>query len=233
MQRNGSTSFPIVHHDHVYDLVKGDYPLEDRPEVQPYVLNAQLNRGVRLESCRSIDSITSWDIDLLSQDPKTLPPEYDVLFVCKGILSEHTRLSPKLGVWPPHKWVEFMFQFWDKFGQRPLIMIGAEYDEAAIDSCVQHLNPTDVFINHAATKVNHIIKNARWFLGYQSGLGILAENFGVKNVMMYFNYLDDLHYAWNHPTRKTYFPFPFRTEPHEVVEQLWTQYSATQQEPNS
>lgn len=216
--------YPKVHFDHIYDLVRGAHYIEDKPEVQPYCLNAQLNHGVRLEDCNGIDSKTTWNVDFPLEFVPGLPSTYDILYVAKGILGE-SRLNPTIGTWDVHKWIEFMYAFWDKFGEQPLIMVGADYDEESIKAIERHLPVHSIFINRPPRELLYILKNARWFLGYQSGLGIHADNLGTNQIMLYFNYLQPLRYAWNCKYRSNFFGYTFSNSPQTVIDQTWTEFS--------
>ena len=51
-------------------------------------------------------------------------------------------------------------------------------------------------INPKFTNTNYIIKNSSYFIGYQSGLCIISDNFDIPQTMMYFNNLGKLMYSW-------------------------------------
>ena len=79
------------------------------------------------------------------------------------------------------------------------------------------------FIGRCPAQACHVIQHARAFIGYQSGLSILADNFDTPQVMLYFDILERLMYAWPKPgniANRSYRPFLFAQTPTEVAAQL-------------
>lgn len=200
-------------------MVQGSFELEDISDIQPYCLNAQLNRGVRIEDCFPKGRV-AWNIKLPQTPIPLVAPEFDILFVCKAILSEHTRLNKKYGVWDIAKWVEFMNAFWTKFDKKPLVMIGADYDEKAIRRVAEYLEPDQLMLNAAPTDVLFLMSHCRWFLGYQSGMGIHADNLGCRQLMLYFNYLENLKYAWCQYPHENFHGHTFNTPIKTIIDSL-------------
>lgn len=55
---------------------------------------------------------------------------------------------------------------------------------------------TDKLIEYPFENIIYVIKNAQYFVGYQSGLSILADNYNIPQTMLYFNFLGDVMYSW-------------------------------------
>ena len=82
----------------------------------------------------------------------------------------------------------------------PIILIGANYDSKNLTIAGNKLKEygytISFYIENPFENIIYIIKNAKYFIGYQSGLSIIADNYDIPQTMLYFNYLDNLMYAW-------------------------------------
>ena len=82
----------------------------------------------------------------------------------------------------------------------PLVIVGADADNRAVSPLTQRLRQKGYmahsFIDLPPTQVVSLIQNASYFICYQSGLGVPADNLGVPQMMLYFKELEKLKYAW-------------------------------------
>lgn len=118
--------------------------------------------------------------------------EYIVLYISGNKISQE---------WQPETYAELINNTFKKYNvEYPIILIGVEYDK-------EHLNLASIklseygykfifFIEKPFENVIYVIKNAKYFIGYQSGLSILADNYDIPQTMLYFNFLDNLMYSW-------------------------------------
>lgn len=214
---------PISSQCYEYFLASSNL-LVDKAAPQYFVLNSQLEEGIRLEACWPTDT-TWWNIDLPEQSLRgKTAKEFDILYVSKSILDPYPRLDPKHGVWEPKTWAHFVKLFWEKFGQRPLVIIGADYDlRAMTEVCALLPEGSAKVITTTPRQAVYLIKRCEHFIGYQSGICVMADNFHKKTVMLYFNRLGRLMYSWNNPNHENYRPFLFKTKPETIIQQLqWT-----------
>ena len=199
-------------------------------EPQNYCVNRWLEEGVRLEAIDP-DYAVDWDalpevVPWSEQVDHTMPEEYDVLYVSKSVIDPHVYGNPaRFGVWQIEQWVEFVGLWRARYGERPLVLIDAAYDEPLMRILQRALageTPVSSWMDQAPENVLSLLKGSRAFVGYQSGLGILAEAAGVKQLMLYFNYLDAMHYTWCAPdSRETqYHAARFGDGPSTVIENL-------------
>ncbi len=199
LPKAGRITFPIVTGDHyekivcmrpkVSDLLK-DY--ENGRKRFDFSCNNFLENGTRLE-----------DID------QSLPPEWNVQVKTEHIdlpFSDYLILyvsgSNKTTMhWPDKQWVDFTFDFYKKYDLKyPLVMIGASYDAATVSEMSEEIKksgiPVKTYIDLPPGQVCHLIKNSLYFIGYQSGLNILTDNFDIPQFMLYFPRLKDMLYTW-------------------------------------
>lgn len=163
-----------------------------------YGVNGPIERGTPLEELD--DEICATNLRIKSE-PCYTPNDY-YIFYCSGYTNNHNNMKGPNGTWPVHKWLEFLDATHKKLGGTAVFM-GATYDvgilkafeEHALKSCI----PFHTYRNEEPAKVIHVIKNAKFFIGYQSGLNVLADNEQVPQIELIFNKLRDIPYMWAIP----------------------------------
>jgi ADP-heptose:LPS heptosyltransferase len=180
---------------------------------QPYAVNAPLEVGINLR-----------DID----------PGYEVeSFVDMGLPREVARedylcvfvAGAKSGtVWKPARWSPVIHNLARRLGTSKVRLIGAAWDTEVQAEIHQHCKALDVRSHVGADLVDtiDIIRRSRFFLGYQSGLNVLAENYDVPQLMVYFAKLAPMLYTWCKPSsvRTTFHATTFADDVERVVESL-------------
>jgi hypothetical protein len=126
------------------------------------------------------------------------PGEYVAVYVSGSTKNNDVR---KMGAWSVHDWFEFVRGLYARYKlDAPVILIGASYDRAAQDEMEGLLLSVGFrvakYIDSCPGNVTYLLKNSRLFVGYQSGLNILADNLDVPQVMVYFDFLRNMQYAW-------------------------------------
>lgn len=146
--------------------------------------NHLLESGVRLEKIPGPtgDCVTNWNVRLECLPP-SLPSHYTCVYV-----------SGSGRYWDVNRWCDEISKY-----PAPYVMIGASYDYDVQKQIVNRLEIRHHFVDSLPTTVYGILSQANFFLGYQSGLGILANHLGVASEMIYFPYLKGLMYSWNKP----------------------------------
>jgi hypothetical protein len=99
------------------------------------------------------------------------------------------------------KWFKFLRAFLRQYQLCcPIIIIGANYDQKVALEFESILKKNGyqahTYIDSEASNIIYILKNSICFIGYQSGLNVLADNLDVKQVMLYFPYLRKMLYSW-------------------------------------
>lgn len=185
-----------------------------------YCCNSQLERGVRIED---IDPGLAYEETVaVKTRERPVPPEYVVVYVsgstCEDVFVRQNSL------WSTKQWAEFVRLFYRKYDiSLPIVILGASYDQQAAREVLSALRSAgmiaEAVIDAPAAEVTYVIKKAKCFLGYQSGLGVLADNFDVPQVMMYFPYLSSMKYTWCKKSHigKTFYADTFSRLPPDVV----------------
>lgn len=188
-----------------------------------YCCNKFLEEGTRLDE---IDEYpVEWNVPLQTQEVKIPFDEYVTLYVSGSTKSEMTQKQHH--VWSVQQWVDFHFMINDRCKiNYPVVLIGADFDRDTILEVEQKLKERNVpvasYIQHSPSRVCHILKNSKLFVGYQSGLNIVADNLNVPQVMVYFQYLEPMQYTWcKRENIKTLFHSGLFTEgPEAIAERL-------------
>lgn len=201
----GVVSFRLVQPMQYHILAKAKFPLHSiidqwRKGIDniPYSVNAFLESGTRIDE---IDGGSSVDIGInLPTEHVDVPfPEYLCLYVSGAMkqLNHHT-----LGAWNIDSWVELIEKMYARYNKRlPVVLVGANFDIEAIEELkprIQRRLNVDCqsYVQFKPAQVIDIIKKANVFVGFQSGLNIIADNYNVRQVMIYFNMLKDMSYTW-------------------------------------
>lgn len=189
-----------------------------------YCNNKWLESGIHLDE---IDpgSLVRWDVPLLT-DPSPLGlNEYIVLYVSGGIMDENMQRDEKTSLWSVEKWGRYIDRIYQKYGlSLPIVMIGAKFDEPAVMAVEKHLKEKGytihIFLQQPPSLVLGILKKCKLFIGYQSGLNILADNMDVRQIMLYFPMVKGLVETWRKPRNAgtLYHYAIFSSTPEEVAE---------------
>lgn len=165
-----------------------------------YACNYPLEQGIRIEEIDSNYKIEeSTNIVSENYPLQFNSKEYVVVYVSGTTMQ--TDVVEKLKLWNPKKWAEFVDGFCKKYNMKKnIVFIGASYDLEASNTTCEFLSElkykTSIVIDSNPANVINILKNSQSFIGYQSGLNIIADNLDVKQVMIYFPYLKNMLYTW-------------------------------------
>jgi hypothetical protein len=183
-----------------------------------YCCNRFLEDGTR------IDKIDKYAIDQnipMLIEPFDLPfTEYVSLYISG---STKPNIMASHNVWPVSQWVDFILEIYKSLNLNyPIIMVGATFDEDVILDTVNQLKEEQInvvpFIQKSPAQVCHILKQSKMFIGYQSGLNIVADNLDVPQIMLYFPILAKMQYTWcKHENITTRFHAALFTDDKEVI----------------
>ena len=182
-----------------------------------HAVNRPLEEGIRLEA---IDPMfpPAWSIPLQCQEV-ALPTRFLCLYVSG---------SKGPGTWGASEWCRCLELIDEKYQLKmPIVMIGAGYDAGRIGEvagCLRgrRFNVIEM-INMPAAAVNFVLRQAALFVGYQSGLNVIADNFSRPQIMLYFIHLDPMRYSWCQPGHREnglFNAFTFAETPGLVVNSL-------------
>ena len=107
-------------------------------------------------------------------------------------------------VWPWSFWIPAIKRLARRLDTKRIALIGAEWDKQVQDPIAADLKRIGFEVRNHVGSVGlpgtiDIIRRARFFLGYQSGLNVLAENYDVDQGMFYFPKLRAMMYTWCKP----------------------------------
>jgi hypothetical protein len=88
----------------------------------------------------------------------------------------------------------------------PVLLIGAGYDSPATTALSTMLRADgtehSVLIDRPPAEVIDILRRSAFYMGFQSGLNVLADNLDVPQLMLYYAHLDRMRYTWCKPANR-------------------------------
>lgn len=159
-------------------------------DVINYAVNGWLESGVHIDDIDEFPVL--WDLNLKSEDVIGLPEKY--LLVYASGSSRHEQVSQLT----TSAWAELILETAGLKGLTDVVFIGAAYDAwkfADIKKEIsEKINCIDCFMD--IRKTMYVIQNAEFFIAYQSGLCMLAEEFGIPTLMIWFPHLQIMQNTW-------------------------------------
>jgi hypothetical protein len=196
--------------------------LHRAPGPLDYAVNSPLETGVNLRDVDPEYPIEEFvDMGL----PATVERgDYLCVFV------SGTNRTPS--VWTPAQWGVAIRQV--AFAMTPtpsrIIFVGAAWDQQIATEVATRLPDfltVTGFVGGLSLEGSmEIIRGSRLFLGYQSGLNVIAENYNVKQLMVYFDKLLLMRNTWCKPEsiRTRFWAITFATEPRSIVGEVFDHF---------
>ena len=192
---------------------------------QDLACNGWLEAGNRLEELGE----PQWDIDMRSE-PHGLPYQRYVCLAVSGDTARHPS-----GLWPIDTWLECVDLLYRRYEwDLPVVLLGADFDRPATEPLAEGLRArgytVDLLVSNTlcARKVD-AVKRCAFFLGYQSGLNILADNFNRPQLMVFFNRLAKMIRSFAKPANLAaglFNPALFRDGPAAAVGSIrWSSFA--------
>lgn len=203
-EQTGNVDFEIVpsrlYHKAAHHFYRLQDCLDDYKAGRPveYAVNGWLDNGIKLDE---IDpgAIVQHDINI-RQVKVSAPSEYLALYVSHGSAIVANQKNPSVGVWSCTQWAKFTNDFFDRLGYKmPIVLLGANFDEHAINAMVDLLRPDHdvrVMMQEAPEVVAGVLAGAKYFIGYQSGLHVLSDILGTPQIIILFNCLRPMLDTW-------------------------------------
>ena len=169
-----------------FNLPDGKTPIVD------YAVNAPLEQGINLRELDQDSRIEEFvDLGL----PKTVEQED---YLCAFVSGTQNSM-----VWNPDKWIEAINQTALYVSASRIVLIGADWDKNVEGQVIAGLRDSFEIISHVgayelADSVD-VIRKSKFFLGFQSGLNVIAENYDVPQLMLYYKHLEPMLYTWCKP----------------------------------
>jgi hypothetical protein len=227
LPKTGTVRMKLIPADYYQSVISQHYkmdrimPILEKGFEADYSANKPLEDGVRLEDIDP-EYVVESPVDVRT-DFCTLPYEkFMTLYVSGG--TKKPDVQKLAGVWNMKYWYDFVLAFRSKYGLTlPLVIVGANYDADVSNHLSAMLKvakvENSVFIDSYPGNVAWILKHSKVFLGYQSGLSILADNFSTPQVMLYFPFLAKMMNTWCRKENigRVFHADVFSTPPKEAV----------------
>lgn len=202
----GSTTAEVAVPDLVYQLQRKIIKLDDilkpdSPDVMEFefIVNRWLEMGNYLEDL-DVHHKVAWDIDLPKNPVEGLPSDYILLYV-----SGDTRKLNK-SVWQLVDWVNLVRKVRTSI-DLPVVIVGASFDTWVHEKLGPLLRmfkiPFQILTDLPVKDLCYVVDKAELFLGYQSGISILANALDTKQLIVYFNGLPLMKDSWVKPENRT------------------------------
>ena len=174
-----------------------------------FITNSYLEEGVYLEDIDK-DLKVEWNMNLpIEPNPlvEKIAGNYLLMYVC-----EYTSRPDKdkdLKLWSTKEWALLADKILKKKkSNMPIILLGAEFDRKVAEEVRAHLSQLGrshvwLCIGQPPEKLFYTIKNCQYFIGYQSGLSILADELDIKHMIVYFPTLRQMKDSWAKPQNRT------------------------------
>jgi len=154
-----------------------------------YAVNAPLERGVKLREIDPGFAVQEF-VDLGIE-----PPQHLSDYLCAFVSGTQNDLC-----WSPGEWVAAIRQLAAKIGTDQVLLIGAQWDapvqsfiEGELRARLRVANYTGLL---SLADSIRIIRGAKFFFGFQSGLNVIADNYDVRQLMLYYESLKPMMFAW-------------------------------------
>jgi ADP-heptose:LPS heptosyltransferase len=189
-------------------------------DVVDYACNRWLEEGIRLDEID--DHKVEWNVPLKTE-AFDLPYEEFVTLYVSGSTKNHGAVIQ--GAWSVDRWVDLINRLYDKLKiDLPIILIGAQFDARVMEEIVTKMPNRKIymFVQLDPARVCHIFKKTKFFIGYQSGLNIIADNFDCPQIMLYFKSLEPMLYTWckKENVRTRFHAFLFDQSTDEILDNL-------------
>lgn len=197
-----------------------------------YCCNHWLEDGIRLED---IDPGAKVEFGIpMTTEACELPFDEYVLFYIAGVgypalTSQpfpHLQADP-FNLWDVNTYLRMIDVIYEKYNlSLPVVMIGAKWDSHLYPLVEKHLAAKGIrshgMFDDSPERVIHIIKNAKLFLAYQCGLSVVADNFNIPQIVVYFPKYDKARYAWGKKenARRICHETTYASKPEDIVEEL-------------
>lgn len=184
----GDVKYKIVTSAHYSRVARGLYSIPEKDG--EYSVNAWLEKGIHIDAID--DSPVSWDIKL-KLSPVQTSKQYVLLYVsgCAHNLGYYQMRS--------EEWADIAVAACKVMGVDTCILTGASFDKTKLDDVKNVIGArlrTYVYTDYNIAETSYLIKQAKYFVAYQSGLCMIAEELKTPTLMVWFPYLAIMTSTW-------------------------------------
>lgn len=192
LPKAGTVKFKIVPGDDYEAAARCNKRIVDVMDGCIYAVNHPLENGIRLDQID--DGEVEWGVQFnVNPEPQFRGPGFPCMFVSGSSRHYHDKFSPE-------QWADLYVGLNLKL---PPILVGAEYDNWMLELVSDELGKRGIeastFIARPAEHVIRLLRDASLMIGFQSGLNVIANNYGVPVIMVDFNHLRSMAKTWCRP----------------------------------
>lgn len=217
-----SVEFKKVDHSTYHKVAECIFDLKKNLETNnfAYACNKPLELGVKIEDIDP-ELTVARDIKFNVEESKTIEEEYTLVYISGN--------KPNYA-WDINSWGTLVASALRKKGleKLPIVFLGAEYDRDQLMQLKSFLETqgfsTKTMINNNPPEAIRTIRDAKLFIGYQSGLNVIADNYNVPQIMIYFPQLKPMMNSWckqENIQNKVYQSFTFDQSVNSIVESIY------------
>lgn len=160
--------------------------------IDHFSLNKWLETGNKLEDLD--DNTVKWKIELPTKEMSV-----DNKFCCLYVSGNN---FVKEECWKLTRWANLLGKV-----DMPIYLLGASYDIKCLKGLYEILfenmnKPVRIYMDHPPEEVAYLLKECEFFIGYQSGLNIMCEQFNTPQLMVYLNWVYPMKDAWVSPDNR-------------------------------
>jgi len=205
----------------IQDLIDG---YENGQRTFDYAMNNPLERGVMIEDVDPHHEIY-YNLDVKNTPcPRAFEGSDYFVFYASGATGSKD-VQKATGAWTLTKWKKLLEEAFQRM-KLPCIFVGASYDSEVLHELKAYADmsghKSHIYINSYPANVIWLLKNAKFYIGYQSGLSIMAENQLTPQIELIFNHYDLMPETWARPDgrKSRHNGFIFDTPFEEVAEAI-------------
>lgn len=167
--------------------------------------NNWLEKGNRLEGyLPDINTDFHYELKTTQEDDAWADLVLDKNYKSIGIYTSSKGGIKNWNGWSALEWMEFILKVREKYPDTKFYLFGAGWDQDMRLPMLQILNHycvdyVDLIGKTTLSKVVSVLKKINYFVGYASGLTILANVVYTPVAMLYPRYLNSLTYSWPCP----------------------------------
>jgi hypothetical protein len=161
-------------------------------KISHFSLNRWLEQGKKLEDLDSHK--IEWSIDIPVEEHPV-----DSKFCCLYVSDDNKGYGE---CWSIEDWASIFENV-----QVPIYILGASYEKQTMLDLYDTLKNDmkklcRIYMDYKPQQVCYMLKNCDFFVGWQSGLNILADQFKTKQVMVYLDWVYPMKDAWVNPENR-------------------------------
>lgn len=208
----------LVSIDDYYKLTESSVSLSEvvhraqsnEPSSVNYCVNYWLQKGINLEKIDLAPVEWHFKLDIPTNINANVWTNSYIFYV-----PEMPRHIVEQGYWTLEKWEQFILGFLEKYGTKNVSIVGTMYDLGTLRALRKRINEkgiqANVISNMNPVEVVRAARNCKFFVGFQSGIGVLADHLGANQLMLYMPQMESMMNTWciPHHYRIRYFASTF------------------------